>query len=77
MKKLSLVLALCAFIAAPAFADEHGGAAAAADATASNETAKAPAKHGKTKGKKAKGKMHSEKAAAPAAHEGHDEAAHQ
>ncbi|MGE3262421.1 MAG: hypothetical protein AB7K68_11630 [Bacteriovoracia bacterium] len=76
MKKLSLVLALCAFIAAPAFANEHGGATAAADATASNETAKAPAKHGKTKGKKAKGKMHSEKAA-PAAHEEHEEAAHQ
>jgi hypothetical protein len=76
MKKLTLVLALCAFIAAPAFADEHEGAAASTEATQTNEVAKAPAKHGKmkmSKMNKKKHKAHAEKAAG--AEEG--EAAHQ
>lgn len=66
MKKLSLALALCAFIAAPAFANDEGSHAAT-EAAQTNETNKAPAKHGKMKMKKKAGKMHSKTEAAPAA----------
>lgn len=79
MKKLAMILGLCAFISAPVFADEHTDAAAEHKDAATHEepAAAAPAakknkmqrgaKHA-AKGKKAHGaKEHTEHTDAPAA----------
>ncbi|MGZ3694034.1 MAG: hypothetical protein ACXWQO_07525 [Bdellovibrionota bacterium] len=75
MKNLSLVLALCAFIAAPAFADDH--AASATTATEAATTTAAPAKHGKMAKKGKHGKMHAAKKGAADAAPAASEPAHQ
>ena len=78
MKKLSLVMALCAVLAAPAFANDDHHATAGGE----EHAAEGAAAHGKKKkaapAKKA-GKMHSKKAAAHGEGEApaeHTESAH-
>ena len=75
MKNLAMILGLCAFIAAPAFAEDHGAAhdaakTAAPAAEAPADEAAAHAKHGKA-AKGHKGKRGAKKAKAKGAEAEH------
>lgn len=71
MKKLSLVLALCAFVAAPAFANEHEGKTEEAKTAAAEHNAPVSKKDMKKKKKKMakKGAAETEAPAEAPAHE--------